>query len=467
MANIFKVVFFLRGKVELKGGNTPIDIRIYLRNERLRVGATGYSIDTKLWDSKRGRVIGRSADAIKINNELDRIESDLIHLYRQNEFADNLSLDLIRAEYTGEKIKSASFIAFYQEYLKQLETEVGVKRSYASFQKYGVLLRHFIAFIKEKYNRKDFLFSDLSYRVIVDFEAYLTTKGKCSHNTTMKMMGTLKTMTTRAQKFGLLDRDPFINYKMTFKKVDRGFLTDEEIQVIMDKKIDIPRLALVRDIFIFSCFTGLAYIDVAHLTPMNIRIINGKKWIITRREKTDVDSNILLLEIPEQIIDKYKGVDPNGRLLPVFSNQKVNSYLKEIAAICGLDRNLTFHLARHTFATMSLTKGVPIESVSKMLGHANIRTTQIYARIISKKIEIDMLDLSTKLDDFDVHEITSSKVEIESRKPSRFDEPKPPMPADGKDKKKSGDGGKAAKKGGKATGRSRKPGKGSGSRIGK
>ena len=168
----------------------------------------------------------------------------------------------------------------------------------------------------------------------------------------------------------------------------------------MKKTFDIPRLEQVRDIFIFSCFSGLAYIDMVNLTEDNIVVLDGKKWIIVNRHKTNVPSNILLLDIPLMIIDKYKGKDNDGRLLPIISNQKMNAYLKEIADVCGIKKRLTCHLARHTFATMTLSKGVPIETVSKMLGHTNIKTTQIYARITNKKIESDMMVLAAKLDKF-------------------------------------------------------------------
>lgn len=158
-----------------------------------------------------------------------------------------------------------------------------------------------------------------------------------------------------------------------------------------------PRLDLVRDIFIFSCFTGLAYIDVANLREDNIVELDGRQWIMTKRQKTKIVTNIIMLEIPKMIIEKYASVRKNGKLLPILSNQKMNSYLKEIGDICQIKKNLTYHLARHTFATMSLSKGVPIESVSKMLGHSNIKTTQIYARITNKKLEADMMMLSDKL----------------------------------------------------------------------
>ena len=168
-------------------------------------------------------------------------------------------------------------------------------------------------------------------------------------------------------------------------------MTDEEILKIANKDLGIQRLELVRDLFVFSCFTGLAYIDVANLTSENIVTLDDKQWIMTKRQKTSVATNVLLLDIPKNIIEKYSDKTyRDGKLFPMLTNQRTNSYLKEIADICGIKKDLTFHMARHTFATMSLSKGVSMESVSKMLGHTNIKTTQIYAHITNKKIEHDM-----------------------------------------------------------------------------
>lgn len=200
-----------------------------------------------------------------------------------------------------------------------------------------------------------------------------------------------------------IQSDPFTNFKIRFKKVDRGYLNQDELTTIMQKKFSIKRLEQVRDIFIFSCFTGLAYVDVRNLNEKDIqKSFDGKLWIMKKRKKTDVQSNILLLETPKRILDKYKGMQRVNQLLPIISNQRLNSYLKEIADLCGIEKHLTFHLARHTFATtVTLAKGVPMETVSKMLGHTSIRTTQIYARITDSKIGNEMQELSLKLEGMD------------------------------------------------------------------
>lgn len=392
----FRVSFYLRS-YKTKDGKSPVLIRLYLNRERLIIGSTGLYVDEKQWENTKCRVKGRSTEANKLNEALERIELDLMHLFRRYEFSESLSLDFIKAEYLGVNESNESFIAFFDGFLSQVKEEIGITRAQASYQKFTVLKKHFVAYLQKVYKRKDLLLGELNFKIISGFEHYLLTVGKCQHNTVMRMMGNLKTITIRAFKSGLLKQDPYANYKIQFNKTNRGFLSEAEIQTLMSKEFAISRLEVVRDIFIFSCFTGLAYIDVAQLMPENIVEVNGRKWIMTKRQKTNVPSNILLLDVAEAIIKKYQGQDEKGRVLPILTNQRMNSYLKEIADICGITKKLTFHLARHTFATLAISKGVPIESVSRMLGHTKIATTQIYAKILNTKIEADMLSFADKL----------------------------------------------------------------------
>jgi len=212
-------------------------------------------------------------------------------------------------------------------------------------------------------------------------------------------MQRFRTIIIIAKNNGWIHTDPFANYKIRFKKVDRGYLTQEQIETIRQKTFTTKRLEQVQDIFIFSCYTGLAYIDVKNLRETNIRTsFDEGVWIMGKREKTGVNFNVPLLDVPKKIIEKYKGTLPSGMVLPVPSNQKMNAYLKEIGDLCGIEKELTFHLARHTFATFTLSKGVSIESVSKMLGHTNIKTTQIYAKITDTKISTDMSVFAKKLE---------------------------------------------------------------------
>jgi site-specific recombinase XerD len=265
-------------------------------------------------------------------------------------------------------------------------------------------------FMQYQYKVSDIALKEINHMFITDFETYLRTNSQCNENTTAKFMQTFRMIVIIAKNNGWIFADPFINYKIRLKRVDRGYLTEQEIQKILKKKFPTKRLEQVRDVFIFSCFTGLAYIDVKQLRANDIcTSFDGKQWIMTHRQKTDTPVNVPLLKIPLAILKKYEGQFPNGELLPVLSNQKLNSYLKEIGDLCGIDKNITFHLARHTFATTTtLSKGVPIETVSKMLGHTNIETTQIYARITNDKIRKDMSSLESKLEDIEAVALNSS-----------------------------------------------------------
>lgn len=401
MQSIFRTTFYLRSNYVNKEGKTPVMLRIYLNNERMSLGSTGITVVQSQWDREKERIKGRHTDALNINLQLDNIQSGLQAICRKLELTDDLSLERIKSEYLGKKQDIDTVMQLFDKHNEGVAARVGISISAPTLQKYKVCQRRFSEFLKVKLCRRDLKLSELTYMIICDFDLFLRTEVRQNYNTATKTMKTFKTIVILGQKLGVLHHDPFVNHRFHLEPVNRGFLTDEEILRIAHKELDIPRLELVRDIFIFSCFTGLAYIDVANLTPDNIVTLDDKEWIMTKRQKTSVETNVLLLDIPKSIIAKYSHQTyRDGKLFPILSNQKTNSYLKEIADLCGIKKNLTFHLARHTFATMSLSKGVPMESVSKMLGHTNIKTTQIYARITNKKIEHDMEQLAGKLDKF-------------------------------------------------------------------
>lgn len=402
MKSIFRVVFYLRSNYVNKEGKTSVMLRIYLNNERLSLGSTGIAITASQWDKDKERIKGRTTDALSTNLQLDNIAGGLQAIFRKIEMSDDLSLERIKSEFLGKKDEIDTLMQLFEKHNTDISKQVGISVSKATLQKYNVCKRHFSDFLDKQYKRNDLKLTELTYLVIREFDLYLRTVVGQNSNTATKTMKTFKTITLLGQKMGVLLHDPFMNHRFHLEPVNRGFLTDEEILLIANKEIGIPRLELVRDIFIFSCFTGLAYIDVSNLTPDHIITLGDKQWIMTQRQKTSVETNILLLDIPKAIIDKYNPAYPKreNKLFPILSNQKMNAYLKEIADLCGIKKNLTFHLARHTFATMSLSKGVPMESVSKMLGHTNIKTTQIYARITNKKIEHDMEELAGKLGKF-------------------------------------------------------------------
>jgi site-specific recombinase XerD len=278
----------------------------------------------------------------------------------------------------------------------------GTMKNYFTTQKY------IQKFLNERFRKTDIFLSGLSYKFITDFEFFLRNNKPVDHqrplenNGVMKHLERFRKMVTMAVKMEWLDKDPFEKYQLKFNRVERDFLSEYELAKIENKKFNIERLMFIRDLFVFSCYTGLSYIDAMKLTPGNITIgIDGDYWISTSRQKTNERVRVPILPKAWEMIEKYKTHPRSmqkGTIFPFISNQKLNSYLKEIADLCGIEKNLTFHLARHTFATtVTLTNGVPIETVSKMLGHSKISTTQIYAKVIERKVSEDMQTLRAKM----------------------------------------------------------------------
>ena len=348
MKSIFRVVFYLRSNYVNKEGKTSVMLRIYLNNERLSLGSTGISVKSSQWDKEKERIKGRTTEALNTNLQLDNISSGLQSIFRRIEMSDVVSLERIKSEFLGKKEEIDTLMQLFEKHNGDVAKQVGVSVGKATLQKYNVCKRHFLEFLEKQYKRSDLKLTELTYVVIREFDLYLRTEVGQNPNTATKTMKTFKTITLLGQKMGVLLHDPFMNHRFHIEPVNRGFLTDEEILLIAHKQINIPRLELIRDIFIFSCFTGLAYIDVSNLTPDHIVTLGDKQWIMTQRQKTSVETNVLLLDIPKAIIAKYGGKTyRNGKLFPMLTNQKTNSYLKEIADICGIKKKLTFHLARN------------------------------------------------------------------------------------------------------------------------
>ena len=280
---------------------------------------------------------------------------------------------------------------------------IGREFAPATLTRYKTVYTHLSSYIKWKYEKNDFEIKDLNYEFVSQFVFWLKTERKCGHNAAIKYLGNFKKIVLECMKRGLLANDPFLGFKSKRNEVIPVALTKEELIRITNKKFDIERLSHVRDIFLFSCYTGLAYIDAYKLRNTDIVIgIDGGMWITTTRQKTNSSTRLPLLPNAIAILAKYQDHPKcvsKGTVLPVLTNQKTNSYLKEIADLCGIRRKLTFHIARHTFATtVTLTNGVPIETVSKMLGHKSLKQTQHYAKIVDLKISEDMNTLRKKLE---------------------------------------------------------------------
>lgn len=356
------------------------------------------------WDSKKGRARGNKQESRLLNRYLDQVKNRIYEahdqLVKEKVF---ICAQSIKARFLGEDNEEYSLLTLIDYHNTQMSESLtyGTLKNYFTTQKYIKL------FLTRKIKTQDVYLSQLTFRFLVDFEKFLRSYAPEDHqkqmenNTAMKHIQRLRKMVTLAYKMEWIDKDPFIKFKPTYIKNEREFLSEDELQNIIEKEFEIERLELVKDLFVFSCYTGLSYIDVMNLNEDNIAIgIDGGRWIITNRQKTHNKVKIPILPQAEMLIVKYKDhikAKKTKTLFPNISNQKLNSYLKEIADLCKIKKNLTFHIARHTFATtITLSNGVPIETVSKLLGHSKIATTQIYAKVVERKASDDMKILKEK-----------------------------------------------------------------------
>jgi site-specific recombinase XerD len=320
---------------------------------------------------------------------------ELIH---RNEL---LTIEVFKNRLLGIHDNQRMLIPIFKDHNNKIKELVGKEYAPGTLERYTTSLKHTIEFLEWKYNISDIEITKIDHAFITDYEFYLRSVRNCANNTAVKYIKNFNKIIKICLANHWIERNPFANYKAKVKEVERVYLSEDEIQNILNKDFKTERLSLVRDIFLFSCFTGLAYIDVKNLTKSHISLgIDGEKWIFTHRQKTETASKIPILPITQMIIDKYEDhpeCNNQNKLLPILSNQKMNAYLKEIAGVCEIEKELTFHIARHTFATtVTLTNGVPIESVSKMLGHKNLRTTQHYAKVLDRKVSEDMKILKEK-----------------------------------------------------------------------
>ena len=401
MNSAVSILFYIkRAKINVDGV-CPIYTRVTINSKRFEF-STNKFISPDKWSTEGAKVKGNSEDARSINNQLDIIKNQIMdaekRLYKKEI---QINSENLRNELFGIKERERLLIPIFTEHNRKIKELVGSEYAPGTLERYETSLKHTKDFLQWKYRVSDIDIEKIDHAFITEYEFYLRTERKCANNTAVKYIKNFHKIINICLANGWLNKDPFANYKSKVKEVIREFLTEQEIQSLMEKEFVSERLELVRDIFVFSCFTGLAYIDVKQLTQDNIVLgIDGDKWINKNRQKTDTNSKIPLLPTAQYILDKYANhpVCVNeDKLLPIFSNQKMNAYLKEIATVCGINKELTFHIARHTFATtVTLSNGVPIETVSKMLGHTNLKTTQHYAKILDKKISEDMQVLKAK-----------------------------------------------------------------------
>ena len=314
-----------------------------------------------------------------------------------------VTAETLKSKILGVDERQRMLVPIFQDHNNKMRELVGKEYAQGTLDRYTTSLRHTKEFLQWKYKVSDIELNKIDHSFVTDYEFWLRSVRNCANNTTIKYIKNFTKIIKLSLANDWIDKNPFANYKSKVKEVERVYLSEKKNQNIIEKDFKTERLSLVRDIFLFSCFTGLAYIDVKNLTKSHISIgIDGEKWIFTHRQKTESASKIPILPVTQMIIDKYENHPQSNnedKLLPILSNQKMNAYLKEIADVCGIKKELTFHIARHTFATtVTLTNGVPIESVSKMLGHRSLRTTQHYAKVLDRKVSDDMQALRDKFD---------------------------------------------------------------------
>ena len=397
----FNILFFIKKSKLLKNDTAPIYMRVTINGKRSEISVKR-SILPKLWDTIRNKAKGKSREAQALNEYLNSIRGQMYnHQQLMQEDRKTITPKLLTNAFLGIGEKQWTLIELFQDHNNNMKNLINKEYSPLTYQRYQAALKHIKIFTKAQYNNEALQLTEVNHKFITAFEFYLKTKAKCQHNSAMKHVKALKKIILIAIANDYIRKDPFSNYKITVKKSERDCLTQKEIDALIEKDFNIERVEVVRDLFVFQCYTGLSYRDLEKLSKNHIQIgIDGYKWIILNRTKTGSECRIPILPPAEKILKKYKNNTCHQireTLLPVPSNQKMNAYLKEVADLCGIDKKLHTHLARHTYATtVTLSNGVPMETVSKLLGHKKITTTQIYAKVLDSKISQDMAFLMGK-----------------------------------------------------------------------
>jgi integrase len=390
----FKLLFYLKKNEPKKNGNVPIMGRITIDGIP-KTFATKLEINSDNWDLKHGRVLGKSTQALSLNLILDNIRVRINKIYDDMHKEDGFATaQKVKLSFLGVGVMDDAILKVFKVQNDDFERMVSKgKRSQNTYNKYKTVYNHLCDFIRERYYREDMAFRELTSDFIREFDFFLRIDKECTHNTVWVYTMPIIALAELAIKKGLIRKSPFEDYEISMEETDRSYLLKDDVEKVMLLKPSKPQYELVKDLFIFSCFTGLSYIDIQKLKWGNIQsFFDGHQWIISRRKKSDVASNVRLLEIPKHIIEKYRGITGNDYVFEIPTNPTCNTHIKKLMSEAEIitEQKVTFHTARHTFATMFLTEGVPLESLSKMMGHKNISTTQIYAKITSQKISKDM-----------------------------------------------------------------------------
>lgn len=389
MRSTFKVLFYVNGSKE-KNGIVPIMGRVTI-NGSVAQFSCKQSIHKDLWDVKGNRAKGKSKDSRDINLALDNIKAQIIkHYQRISDREAFVTAEMVRNAYQGIGTEYETLLRAFDKENEAFAKRVGKDRSLSTYQKYLTVRKYLAEFIKVHYKRTDIAMNELTEDFIRDYCLYLRNEVGLAQSSVWIYSIPLKHIVTTAHYNGKIARNPFAQYKVAPDHKERGFLTEDELQAFTTVELNNPDLELARDLFVFGCWTGISFIDIKNLTTENITMLGGSPWIVSKRQKTGVPFQIKLMDIPMQIIKRYEPYRISNNLFNIGSHDTINKRIKEVAKLCGIEKRTSFHLSRHTFAVLALNYGMPIESVSKILGHTNITTTQIYAKVTNTKLEHDI-----------------------------------------------------------------------------
>lgn len=400
--NVLKVHFYLKKNEADTIGNCPLMGRITIGQSMVQFSLK-CNFSSNLWDTRNGKASGKSKSALELNNKLDKIRISINNHYRilrEHKGPDTpITAHEIKNAFQGIAGVQQTLLKFFDNHNREFQKCIGINRQASTVQQYEISLKHLTRFIRLKYKLSDIPFSQLDLSFIEGFDFYLRIELKRMSNTILGITRHLRKMIKLAIAEDIITSDPFEAYTPERPKARQKYLTREELDRIINTQLDHPCRYLTRDMFLFSCFTGIAFRDMCNLTDKElVKEQDGELWIKTFRQKTGTPAHIPLLPIPLQILEKYRGIAENNKLLPMLSCGRLNKNLKVIGKLCNIERRLIFHMGRHTYASeICLSQGVPIESVSRMLGHRDLRSTQIYAKITDDKIAEDMQNLETRL----------------------------------------------------------------------
>lgn len=398
--NYFSILFFIKKSKLLKNGEAPICLRITINGQRAEVQIKR-SIEVSQWNSNKECAIGKERKHQELNHYLETVRTKVLRIHRELEQDGKpITAEILKRHFYGEGESPKMLLEVFREHNKKYRELLDKDVVLGTVLRYERTVRYLEEFMKEKYHFSDIPLKDINQEFVKEFEHFIKTEKDCAQNATVKYLKNLKKIIRNALVNKWTDDDPFVEIRFHQTTSNREFLTEEELNKLIEKEFTILRMEVVRDIFVFCSLTGLAFTDVQHLTPEHIfRDMDGSYWIRKTREKTDNMCNIPLLDLPMKLIQKYQNHPEcvrKGVVMPVPCNQRMNSYLKEIADICGIQKTLSTHIARHTFACLAIANKVSTESIAKMLGHTDIRTTKIYARVLDRTVADEMQILRGK-----------------------------------------------------------------------